>query len=126
MELMMLSAGYIGSLAISSAWAGEWARRKGLNAKGWRVIGAAAGPLAVVAVGLRQPEAALCPHCKTPMRFEARFCATCRAQEVTRQDVENTSSRNRQSFAHADCGMLLPHGYFEGEPQGFASPAHAH
>jgi len=102
----MFALGCVSSLALCSLWSGEWARRKGLDVKSWSLIGAITGPFGVVALALRDAEASLCPHCKTPMRFEERYCATCRAHEnMDQQEV---------LLAEAlDDEILLPHGFFE-------------
>lgn len=102
---------YAGGLAACSVWAREWARRKGLSTKVWGAAGAAAGPLGVVAVGLWKPQAALCPHCRAPMRFEARYCPTCRSLEgaaVVSPGVVVAEARLGED-------ALFGHGYFESE-----------
>ena len=77
----MIGMSAVGGLAFCAWWSREWARRKALNATAWGWAGAVAGPLGVAAVGLRRAEGALCPHCGAPMRFEERYCSTCRALE---------------------------------------------
>lgn len=76
-----------GGAFACSAWAREWARRKGLDSKFWGVAGWATGPLAVAAVGVARPNAALCPHCLQPMRFEQRYCPSCRAADTFVPDL---------------------------------------
>jgi hypothetical protein len=87
MNAWMIGLSYAGGAVACSAWAREWARRKGLNARAWGVAGWAAGPFAIAAVGLARPHAALCPHCLQPMRFEQRWCPTCRAQDTFVPDL---------------------------------------
>jgi len=124
MNLWMFSLGYAGGLAVCSLWAGEWARRKGLNAKAWNAIGMTAGPLGVLAVGLHKAEASLCPHCKTPMRFEERYCATCRAIEVQQAEMQDIRTGEAD---FAENNVLVHHGFFE-KPQAQAvfQSVHAH
>lgn len=114
MEALILGVGYAGGFAACSVWAREWARRKGLNATVWGVAGAAAGPVGLVAVGLWKAKAIPCPHCLTPMPFEARYCPTCRARE--RDAARHAAMELPVAIDH---DPLFDHGYFE-------QPAHAH
>lgn len=87
MNAWMIGLGYAGGAFACSAWAREWARRKGLDSKFWGASAWAAGPLAVAAVGFAPARAALCPHCLQPMRFEQRWCPTCRAHDTFVPDL---------------------------------------
>jgi hypothetical protein len=106
---------WAGGLFACALWSREWARRKGLNANAWGWAGAAAGPLGVAAVGLRKAEGALCPHCGAPMRFEARYCPTCRALERA------AVTPPRRIAPRAD--DLFGHGYFDRDMESEVSAA---
>lgn len=113
MNAWMIGMSYAGGMVACSAWAGEWARRKGLSPKVWSAAGAATGPVALAAVGLWRAEAALCPHCLQPMRFEQRYCPTCRSVE----QAETTEiAMPRFAAARTGSDVLLTHGYFEPTP----------
>jgi len=131
MNAWMIGVGYAGSFACCSLWAREWARRKGLNTMVWGVAGAAAGPIGVTAVGLWRARASLCPHCLTPIPFEARYCPTCRSREHGVAEAPSVAPRRlslsiplprrvrarraaRQALARQGGAPLFPaHGYFE-------------
>lgn len=115
MEAWMIGMSYASGMVACSAWAGEWARRKGLNAKVWSAAGAATGPVALAAVGLWRAEAALCPHCMQPMRFEQRYCPSCRhAEQAT--DAPPPVAPPQRAAVRANSDILLTHGYFEPTP----------
>ena len=113
MNAWMIGMSYAGGMAACSAWAGEWARRKGLNAKVWGAAGAATGPMALAAVGLWRAQAALCPHCLQPMRFEQRYCPSCRDAE---QALRAPMATPRYAEAQVGTDVLLSHGFFEPSP----------
>lgn len=95
-----------GGAFACSAWAREWARRKGLDSRFWGAAGWAAGPLAVAAVGVARPKAALCPHCLEPMRFEQRWCPTCRAADTFVPDLPGRIAEAAEAeaiFVYCDC-----------------------
>ncbi len=108
MNAWMIGMGYAGGLLACSVWAHEWARRKGLNARAWGMAGATTGPLAVAAVGLWRAQGTLCPHCMQPMRFEQRYCPTCRTYSVA--EVPDLPGREA---APAEADVIFPHSYFE-------------
>jgi hypothetical protein len=110
MNAWMIGMSYAGGMVACSAWAGEWARRKGLSPTVWGVAGAATGPMALAAVGLWRAQAALCPHCLQPMRFEQRYCPTCRTAECAATVPMATP---RDGAARASSDVLLSHGFFE-------------
>lgn len=113
MNAWMIGMSYAGTAAACSAWAAEWARRKGLDSKAWSAAGAAAGPFALAVLSLKTPEAALCPHCLQPMRFEQRYCPHCRAAERAAMAAEAPSLAVPVRRAG---DALLVHGYFEPSP----------
>lgn len=108
MNAWMIGASYAGGAFACSAWAREWARRKGLDARFWSTAAWATGPLAVAAVGLARANAALCPHCMEPMRFEQRWCPTCRALETG--IVPDLPGREALPV---EADPIFPLGYFE-------------
>jgi len=114
MNAWMIGMSYAGGMVACSAWAGEWARRKGLSPKVWGVAGAATGPVALAAVGLWRAQAALCPHCLQPMRFEQRYCPSCRTAETV--NVAPAASPSYVAEPRASSDVLLHHGYFEPTP----------
>lgn len=113
MNAWMIGMSYAGGMAACSAWAGEWARRKGLNAKVWSAAGAATGPVALAALGVWRAQAALCPHCLQPMRFEQRYCPTCRSAEQAETLPPAPRAMPHYVAARTGSDVLLTHGYFE-------------
>jgi hypothetical protein len=113
MNAWMIGMSYAGGMVACSAWAGEWARRKGLSPRVWGAAGAAAGPVALAAVGFWRAEASLCPHCLQPMRFEQRYCPSCRTAERT-ETAEIAAPSHAVPRVGSD--VLLTHGYFEPTP----------